>query len=251
MNPPNLKNALLSWNENGTPVSREFDDVYFSNENGLEETRYVFLAGNQLPERFIHHQEKRFIVAETGFGTGLNFLTLWQAFRLFRQQNPTAQLTTLRFISFEKFPLQQQDLILAHQHWPELSELSEQLDHAWPKALQTGCQQFSFDNGQIELELWFGDVHHSLPQLKASYQNTIDCWFLDGFAPSKNPDMWQDSLFQQMFELTKPSGSFATFTAAGFVRRGLQSAGFQVTKHKGFGHKRDMLIGEKLMNERD
>lgn len=245
MNSPELKHATLNWNENGTPVSREFDDVYFSNENGLEETRYVFLAGNQLPERFTDCTEQRFIVAETGFGTGLNFLTLWQAFRQYRQQNPTAHLTTLRFISFEKFPLQQQDLIQAHQHWPELAELSAQLDHAWSQQQHSGCQTFEFDEGQVELELWFGDVHHSLPQLKTRYQNKIDCWFLDGFAPSKNPDMWQDSLFEQMFDLTKPSGTFATFTAAGFVRRGLQSAGFQVTKRKGFGHKRDMLVGEK------
>lgn len=116
-----IQPANLEFNAEGTPVSRDFDDVYFSNDNGLEETRYVFLGGNQLEERFPLHPRPLFVVAESGFGTGLNFLTLWQAFSQFRDAHPEATLQRLHFISFEKFPLTQADLALAHQHWPELA----------------------------------------------------------------------------------------------------------------------------------
>ena len=117
-----IQSANLEFNSEGTPVSRDFDDVYFSNDNGLEETRYVFLGGNQLEVRFPHHPHPLFVVAESGFGTGLNFLTLWQAFDAFCRQHPDATLQRLHFVSFEKFPLKADDLRLAHQHWPELAE---------------------------------------------------------------------------------------------------------------------------------
>lgn len=116
-----IQPATLEFNAEGTPVSRDFDDVYFSNDNGLEETRYVFLGGNRLAERFPVHSHPLFIVAESGFGTGLNFLTLWQAFDGFRSEHPQATLQRLHFISFEKFPLTRDDLALAHQYWPELA----------------------------------------------------------------------------------------------------------------------------------
>ncbi len=116
-----VEHAQLSWNEKGTPVYRAFEDVYFSNENSLKKTRYVFLGGNDLPERFMHHPRDLFIVAESGFGTGLNFLTLWQAFDAFQQAQPEAALRRVHFISYEKFPLTQADLAAAHQRWPELS----------------------------------------------------------------------------------------------------------------------------------
>ncbi len=112
--------ATLSWNDQGTPVSAQFDDVYFSNQDGLEETRYVFLNGNHFPQRFSSHSRTNCVIAETGFGTGLNFLTLWQSFDAFRQQNPDAPLKRLHFISFEKYPLKTCDLRVAHQRWPEL-----------------------------------------------------------------------------------------------------------------------------------
>ena len=113
-----IQPANLEFNAEGTPVSRDFDDVYFSNDNGLEETRYVFLDGNQLKERFPEHARPFFVVAESGFGTGLNFLTLWQAFDVFHRDKPEATLQRLHFISFEKFPLKAEDLRLAHQRWP-------------------------------------------------------------------------------------------------------------------------------------
>lgn len=237
-----IEHAALEWNEQGTPVSRAFDDVYFSNQDGPKETHYVFLTGNGLPERFVTHPSRRFTVAETGFGTGLNFLTLWQAFRLFLGAHPNAPLASLHFISFEKFPLSLRDLEEVHRSWPQFSELCEELQRAWPPALP-GCHRLLLDNERVTLDLWFGDVNEVLPTLDDSAQEQVDAWFLDGFAPSKNPEMWTPLLFNSMARMAAPSGTFATFTAAGFVRRGLQQAGFDVSRTKGFGHKREMLVG--------
>lgn len=237
-----VEHAQLSWNEQGTPVSRAFDDVYFSNDNGLEETRYVFLGGNDLPQRFAQHGRDLFIVAESGFGTGLNFLTLWQAFDAFQQAQPEATLRRLHFISFEKFPLTQADLTAAHQRWPALRPWAEQLQHQWPVALP-GCQRLLFDGGRVTLDLWLGDINTLIESFDDSLHRQVDAWFLDGFAPAKNPDMWTPRLFTAMAQLARPGATFATFTAAGFVRRGLQQAGFAVTRRKGFGHKREMLCG--------
>jgi tRNA 5-methylaminomethyl-2-thiouridine biosynthesis bifunctional protein len=238
-----IQTAALSWNEQGTPVSKQFDDVYFSNQDGLEETRYVFLKGNRLPTRFAEHPRPLFIVAETGFGTGLNFLTLWQAFTAFHATTPDATLQRLHFISFEKFPLLQADLAAAHARWPELAPYADELRTQWPLPLP-GCHRLLLAEGRITLDLWFGDVNELLPHFDASMHRQIDAWFLDGFAPSKNPDMWTEQLFAAMARFARPAGSLATFTAAGFVRRGLQQAGFEVIKSKGFGQKREMLIGE-------
>lgn len=238
-----IQTAALSWNEQGTPVSKQFDDVYFSNQDGLEETRYVFLKGNRLPQRFAGHPRPLFIVAETGFGTGLNFLTLWQAFAAFRATTPNATLQRLHFISFEKFPLLQADLAAAHARWPELAPYADELRAQWPLPLP-GCHRLLLAEGRITLDLWFGDVNALLPHFDASMNRQIDAWFLDGFAPAKNPDMWTEQLFAAMARFARSGGSLATFTAAGFVRRGLQQAGFDVIKTKGFGQKREMLTGE-------
>lgn len=238
-----IQSANLEFNSEGTPVSRDFDDVYFSNDNGLEETRYVFLGGNQLEARFPTHPHPLFVVAESGFGTGLNFLTLWQAFDAFRLANPEATLQRLHFVSFEKFPLTAGDLRLAHQHWPELTPWAEQLQAQWPLPL-AGCHRLLLDGGRVTLDLWFGDINELTDQLDDSFNQQVDAWFLDGFAPAKNPDMWTPQLFSAMARLARPGGTLATFTSAGFVRRGLQDAGFTMHKTKGFGRKREMLVGE-------
>ncbi len=245
MNPSSLQSARIHFNEDGTPVSREFDDVYFSNDNGLEETRYVFLDANRLPARFTEHSRELFVTAESGFGTGLNFLTLWQAFRTFRHHHPSAQLRRLHFISFEKFPLTADDLAAAHAHWPELAELAQALQAQWPLPF-SGCHRLLLDEGMVTLDLWFGDINDTLSQLDDSANGKVDAWFLDGFAPAKNPDMWTQQLFNGMARLARPGCTLATFTAAGFVRRGLEDAGFSMHKRKGFGRKRDMLAGERL-----
>lgn len=237
-----IEHAQLHWNDQGTPVSRVFDDVYFSNQNGLKETGYVFLNGNQLPERFTTHPRDLFIVAETGFGTGLNFLTLWQAFDAFTASEPEAKLQRLHFISCEKFPLTASDLDAALQSWPQLEKYASQLREQWPLALP-GCHRLLLDGGRITLDLWFGDINQLIHTFDDTLNQQVDAWFLDGFAPSKNPDMWTPELFDCMARLARPGGTLATFTAAGFVRRGLQQAGFEVSKRKGFGEKREMLIG--------
>ncbi|MGK3141435.1 bifunctional tRNA (5-methylaminomethyl-2-thiouridine)(34)-methyltransferase MnmD/FAD-dependent 5-carboxymethylaminomethyl-2-thiouridine(34) oxidoreductase MnmC [Pantoea sp. C2G6] len=237
-----VEHAQLEWNEQGTPVSRAFSDVYFSNENGLEETAYVFLGGNGFPQRFAEHPRDLLIVAESGFGTGLNFLMLWRAFDAFQRQQPDAKLQRLHFISFEKYPLTRADLTAAQQQWPELGPWAEALQAQWPAALP-GCQRLLFDGGRITLDLWLGDINLLMAELDESLNRQVDAWLLDGFAPSKNPDMWTPELFSMMARLARPQATFATFTAAGFVRRGLQQAGFAVTRRKGFGPKREMLCG--------
>ena len=243
MKSPTIDHAHIVWNEQGTPVSQFFDDVYFSNDNGLEETRYVFLEGNQLSTRLLDSQQDTFTLAETGFGTGLNFLTLWQSYQQLGCQNSGQKLPRLHFISCEKYPLLQADLELAHAYWPELAAFSQALRQQWPAALP-GCHRLIFAQGQITLDLWFGDINDMLEDLKANLVQKVDAWFLDGFAPSKNPDMWTNELFSTLATTVNETGTFATFTAAGFVRRGLQEAGFNVTRRKGFAYKREMLTGQ-------
>ena len=237
-----IQHAKIHFNQENTPVSDKFDDVYFSNQDGLAETHYVFLEGNQLWERWVHYQEAHFVIAETGFGTGLNFFAVTTLFREFRQKYPDSPLKRLYFISFEKYPLLLYALQQAHLAYPQFSHLAQHLQQHWLNPIQ-GCYRFHFD--ETTLDLWFGDVAENLPQLGDYMNDKIDAWFLDGFAPSKNPDMWNEQLYQQMFRFTKPQGTFATFTAASAVRKGLENAGFNITKRKGFGKKRECLSGQK------
>ena len=241
-----VQHAEIHFNQNHIPVSDQFDDVYFSNENGLAETDYVFLQGNQLWERWISHNEANFVITETGFGTGLNFFAATKLFREFRQQHENHPLKRLNFISFEKYPLKITVLSQAHLAYPQFEDLSTHLQRYWP-SLILGCHRIHF--GETTLDLWLGDVSESLPQLGDYMNEHIDAWFLDGFAPSKNPEMWNDDLYNLMFRFTKPNGSFATFTAASAVRKGLESAGFKVTKRKGFGKKRECLSGLKIQSK--
>ena len=237
-----IQHAKIHFNEENTPVSDKFDDVYFSNQDGLAETHYVFLEGNQLWERWVNYQEAHFVIAETGFGTGLNFFAVTTLFREFRQKHPDSPLKRLYFTSFEKYPLPLDALQQAHLAYPQFSHLAQHLQQNWLNPIQ-GCYRFHFD--ETTLDLWFGDVAENLPQLGDYMNDKIDAWFLDGFAPSKNPDMWNEQLYQQMFRFTKPQGTFATFTAASAVRKGLENAGFDITKRKGFGKKRECLSGQK------
>ncbi|HIF9295869.1 TPA: FAD-dependent 5-carboxymethylaminomethyl-2-thiouridine(34) oxidoreductase MnmC [Photobacterium damselae] len=240
--PAKIENAVLDWNELGTPVSNDFDDVYFSNANGLEETRYVFLQQNGLPDRWNDFSRRRFVVAETGFGTGLNFLALWQQFNAFRAENPDATVKELHFISFEKFPVTLDDLKKAHLSWPELSDLAQQLHAYYPPAV-ADCHRIILEDGLITLDLWFGDIQDCMPQVWTGDEGIVDAWFLDGFAPSKNLAMWNLDVYKGMRNLARSGCTLATFTAAGFVRRELIEAGFEMKKAKGFGHKREMLTG--------
>ncbi|WP_438862613.1 bifunctional tRNA (5-methylaminomethyl-2-thiouridine)(34)-methyltransferase MnmD/FAD-dependent 5-carboxymethylaminomethyl-2-thiouridine(34) oxidoreductase MnmC [Neptunicella sp.] len=236
-----IKPAKIVFNQHGTPFANQFDDIYFSNQSGLLESQFVFLKNNQLPQRWLNTDTSCFVIAETGFGTGLNFLACWQLFRQVQQQYGSNACPKLHFISVEKYPVSANDLVETLKCWPELAEFSDALVEQYPH-LVDGCHRLSFDN--VTLDLWFGDVTQTLPQWYCPSEGLIDAWFLDGFAPSKNPQMWSDSLFEQMVKLAKQDCTFATFTAAGFVRRGLQQAGFKVQKVPGFGSKREMLAGQ-------
>ena len=232
--PPRIETASLVWRD-GVPESSRFGDIYFSRDDGLEETRYVFLKHNKLPERFCEVAEAgSFVIAETGFGTGLNFLAAWQAWR----EHGPCHTATLHFVSVERYPLTREDLEKALALWPELAPLAEQLIAAYPPQVQ-GVHRLLLDGGKVRLTLYFGDVLDAWQAL--DFQ--ADAWFLDGFAPSLNPDMWMDQAIKQIRSHSKPGTTLATFTSVGRIRRALADAGFDMQKTRGFGRKRDMLIG--------
>ena len=235
MNP--VTHAQLDWDDQGRPHSRVFDDVYFSDQSGLEETRYVFLEQNRLQERFAALPAGgRLVIGETGFGTGLNFLCAWQLF----EQHAVAG-ARLHFVSVEKYPLSHADLQRALALWPQLAPFAEQL-LAHYVAIHQRFQRLVLDNGRVTLTLLIGDALEQLPQLDAQ----IDAWFLDGFAPAKNPDMWTAELFAELARLAAPGSTISTFTSTGWVRRLINAAGFKMKRTPGIGHKWEILRGEFL-----
>lgn len=224
--------AKIEW-RNAQPYSSQYDDVYFSTDDGLAETEYVFLQHNQLAQRWQSLTENVFTITETGFGTGLNFLCAWDLW-----QKTAPKTAQLHFVSTEKFPLSHANLKQALDLWPTFKVLSEALLQQYQN-MSNSFHRLIFDGGRVTLTLLIGDANQTLPQLKAE----VDAWFLDGFAPSKNPEMWQPAIFQQMARLSHSQTTFATFTSAGEVKRALQSADFEVQKAPGFGKKREMLFG--------
>jgi tRNA 5-methylaminomethyl-2-thiouridine biosynthesis bifunctional protein len=237
-----IQTASIKFNEQGTPIATEFDDVYFSNDNGLAETQYVFIDGNQLANQWQNTNATYFCIGETGFGTGLNFLLTAKRFLEFQAQNPSSTLERLFFLSTEKYPLNPDDLELALRLWPELSTEATELLNAYPCPLP-GFHRLSLFNGSVILDLFLGDATEGFSAAHSYDQGRVDAWFLDGFAPSKNNSMWQPALFNAIARLSRQNASFATFTAAGAVKRGLKEYGFDVRKQKGFGRKREMLVG--------
>ena len=234
-----LTSPDLAWNDQGLPVSGRFDDVYFSKEDGLEESRYVFLDHNGIPERW-QETSARFTIFETGFGTGLNFLLTRQAWKEHRQSPGVEQNTAqhLHYISVEKYPLNREELRQALSLWPHLMDQAEDLINQYPLPV-SGFHSLRFPDEHLTLTLIFDDVKHAVQQISGP----VDTWYLDGFAPSRNPEMWSEELFRNMARLSLPGTTVATFTAAGLVKRGLKGAGFTVSKVKGFGRKREMLCG--------
>lgn len=216
--------ADVSWNANGVPVSRRFDDPYFSLEDGLAETRHVFLNGNRLPERFADG----FQIAELGFGTGLSFLATLQAWQ------GAGVAGRLMFTSFEAFPMGRDDLVTALDRFADLRPLRDLLTTRWQP--EGGRFEITPD---VCLEVVIGDARETLP----AWAGHADAWYLDGFSPAKNPELWSEALMQEVGAHTAPGGTFATYTAAGFVRRALDAAGFDVQRIPGFGRKRHMSIG--------
>lgn len=219
----------LTWKEDGTPVDERVGDVYYSIEDGLAESRAVFLAGCGMPD--IWQGRRQFTIAELGFGTGLNFLAAWQMWRAHRSDQ-----NWLHFVSFEGFPLDREAAERALTPWPELADLAAKLCAKWP-VRAAGIQQMTWPDERITLTLHTGLIEDTLPraQLKA------DAWFLDGFSPAKNEAMWAETLWPLIAERSAPGARAATFTVAGAVRRGLSAAGFEVEKQPGHGRKRERL----------
>lgn len=239
-----VDNAQLEWDEEGQPISSQFGDIYFSKANGLAETRHVFLQHNQLSERFASLVENsHFTIAETGFGSGLNFLAAWE---LWLETAPKS--AQLHFVSVEKFPLHKMDLTRALALWPELEHLSTELIDAYPTFVGIGFHRLQFMEGRIKLTLIIDDAAQGFSKLLASPHPLfaregakVDAWFLDGFAPSKNPHMWSEQLFNCISKLSHSSTTAATFSSAAIVKNGLKYAGFTLQKVAGFGRKREML----------
>lgn len=213
--------AQIAWN-GPVPVSNRFDDPYYSLAGGLAETRHVFLDGNDLPARF----RAGFHIAELGFGTGLNMLTALAAWRESGAAGP------LRYTSFEAFPMPAEDLDRALAHFPELDALKGPLLEAW----RLGRTQI--ETPDLRAEVILGDARRTLP----SWPGRADAWFLDGFSPARNPELWGPNLMAEVARHTAPTGTAATYTAAGFVRRNLAEAGFTVERRPGFGRKRHMSV---------
>lgn len=242
-----IQQASIRWDEQGQPLSVEFDDVYFHNDGGIDESSYVFLEHNGLPERWQQPSQPVFTVGETGFGTGLNFLTTASAW-LSQDHDANARL---HFVSAEKHPLERNDLRQALAHWPELSELANELIQQYPPPVG-GIHRLYLAENRIVLTLLYGEASSMFASLKGSDHPLfhrqgnprIDAWFLDGFAPAKNPDMWTEALFKTIADLSVPGTTFSTYTSAGNVRRNLLQTGFTVSKSPGFGPKREMLYGQ-------
>ena len=238
--PPSAKihTAELDWElVDGieVPISRQFGDVYFSKDNGLLETRHVFLNGNDLTERLSQLNDYQyFCVGETGFGTGLNILAVWQLWQQLRPENHSH----LHVISVEKFPLIKADLIRALNVWTELKPLAEKLIEQYPLPI-AGCHRLSFPEERFSIDLWLGDAQDIFPTIPKT--QAVNAWFLDGFAPSCNPDMWQENVLNHIVRLSGFGTTFASFSVAGVLKRGLKQHGIQISRPRGFGHKREML----------
>ncbi len=213
--------AKLDWRDGRVPISTQFDDPYYSLDNGLAETRHVFLDGNDLPARF----GGDFHIAELGFGTGLNLLVTWAAW------DKAGQPGALQFTSFEAYPMALSDISKSLTHFPELNEYKDIFLDEWA----AGDGPTKFSNGPA-LNVIIGDARQTLP----AWDGRADAWFLDGFSPAKNPELWQPDLLKSVGQHTKPGGTAATYSAAGHVRSALTDAGFDVTRTPGFGRKRHM-----------
>jgi tRNA U34 5-methylaminomethyl-2-thiouridine-forming methyltransferase MnmC len=233
-----IETPALDWLDGSIPVATRFDDPYYSKSDGLAETRHVFLNGNNLETRWQSlAPESGFTIAELGFGTGLNFLATVQTWR-----NTAPADARLRFISFEKYPMTPVDMKTALSRWPELVDDANLFCNKYRAAMQGEPDIISIEWAPgISLVLHLGDANNELA--KTGFM--ADAWFLDGFAPSKNPQLWSADLLQAVFEHTAPGGSLATYTAAGWVRRNLMATGFKIARVRGHAGKREMMIGSR------
>jgi tRNA 5-methylaminomethyl-2-thiouridine biosynthesis bifunctional protein len=226
--PAPLTPARLRFTQQGTPYSEAFDDVYHSAAGGVAQARHVFLNGNRVPERWAGRG--RFVILETGFGAGINFLTTWQAWR----RDP-ARCRRLHFVSIEKHPFALGDAKTLFENYPELKLEARELEAKWP-TLVPGAQRIELDGGNVVLTLFFADI-----KVARELRLAADAFYLDGFAPAKNPDMWSPALMRSLARLAAPGATAATWSVAASVRHALEETGFTVEKLPGFGEKKEML----------
>lgn len=215
------------------PYSLAFGDHFYCQTDGRLECGHVFLAGNGLPQRW-QTATDTFRIGELGFGTALNFCETW---RQWKKTRPAGAI--LHFVSFELYPMKADEIDRALSRWPEVDAERQALVKAWPQQPQ-GHIDLQLDE-QTRLTVVCGVAFDGI---KAS-PHTFDAWYLDGFAPARNPDMWSLEIMTALFEKTVAGGSFATYAAAGFVRRNLIASGFTLERRKGFAGKREMLCGIK------
>jgi tRNA U34 5-methylaminomethyl-2-thiouridine-forming methyltransferase MnmC len=215
----------LDWRDGNVPVSLRFDDPYYSLDNGLEETRHVFLSGNGLPNRY----RDGFHIAELGFGTGLNLLA---ALQLWRAHGASGRL---HFTSFELYPLPAEDMLRAQAQFPGVEDIAAELRPYW----EQNARAISLSD--LEFRMIVGDARKSVP----AWDQVADAWFLDGFSPAKNPELWEPTLLAAVAQHTAPDGTAATYSAAGAVRRAMDVAGLRTERIPGFGRKRHMTIAKK------
>jgi tRNA U34 5-methylaminomethyl-2-thiouridine-forming methyltransferase MnmC len=219
----------LEWIEGDMPYSTAFGDHFYCREDGRSECGHVFLAGNGLPQRW--QDAETFTIGELGFGTGLNFCETWRIWRAQRLEG------RLRFISFELYPMARENIARALGRWPEIAAERQALVDKWPDQPADVVDLVMDEN--VRLTVVCGPA---LANVGAS-REMFDAWYLDGFAPSRNGEMWSEALMQAVFDHTVKAGTFATYAAAGFVRRNLIAAGFAVDRRPGFAGKREMLCG--------
>ena len=251
-----IEQTKITFQSDGSPYSSQFDDIYFDTEQGTSQSEYVFIDGNNIRARLTECQET-FVIAETGFGTGLNFLLVLEIFHKIKQhqyQQSLPSTSNVRFISVEKFPLSREQLAQSLMILPQLTPYSEQLIAQYPEIPEQDIT-LSFLDGAVTLTLLFNDATLGLATLSSKSHQVnsdnrkpersamVDAWFLDGFSPAKNPEMWQEGLFQQITRLSKEQATLSTFTASGHVKRQLIQAGFRVEKRVANGKKNEMLNG--------
>jgi len=230
-----LENAVLDWADEANPRSIKFDDIYYSTAGAAAESTHVFLNGTALTARWQDCKEtpSLYSIAEIGFGSGLNFLNAWQLW-----QQSTQKPSRLHYIAFEKYPLKKTDLCRLLSNWPSLScQVTELLKHYPEHACVSHRLTIAED---VTLDLHFGDALRRLKTIDRTIGSGVDSWFLDGFSPRLNPDLWQDALIKQMARLSLPGATVASYSAAGFIRRQLRDAGFKVQRQPGYGKKRHM-----------
>jgi tRNA 5-methylaminomethyl-2-thiouridine biosynthesis bifunctional protein len=246
-----IRKPKLSFNQHGSPYSKKFNDIYFDIESGYQQSEQIFILGNNISER-IKQASNLFVIGETGFGTGLNFLLTLQAYHKLQQESVNNKCVKLNFISVEKYPLTKEQLTKSLKALPQLSSFSELLLAQYPEFESCNKESreislYFFDN-QVTLKIIIDDATEGLSNINVPKSALVDAWYLDGFSPATNPEMWSEKLFEQIGRLSKSQASITTFTVAGFVKRQMQKVGFRTQKKTLIGNKNEMLTGVYQQN---